>query len=51
MGEEELRSIFRDFEPGASNLITQEEFLLFFAKVSRTITNGVFDQLVEEMLS
>ena len=51
LGDEELRSIFRDFEPGASNLITQEEFLLFFAKVSRTITNGVFDQLVEEMLS
>lgn len=51
LGEDELRSIFRDFQPGSDNLITEPEFLLFFAKVSRTIPNVVFDQLVKDMLS
>ena len=51
LGDQELKSIFRDFEPGADNLITEDEFLLFFSKVSRTIPNGVFEQLVRDMLS
>jgi hypothetical protein len=51
LGDEELTSIFRDFQPGLDNTITQPEFLLFFAKVSRTIPNQVFDQLVADLLS
>ena len=51
LGEEELKSLFRDFQPDGNNLITEPEFLLFFAKVSRTIPNQVFDQLVADLLS
>ena len=33
LGEAELRSIFRDFQPDGDSLITEPEFLMFFAKV------------------
>ncbi|GAX81777.1 hypothetical protein CEUSTIGMA_g9205.t1 [Chlamydomonas eustigma] len=50
LGQEELHSIFKDFNPHSDNLIDLDQFLLFFAKVSRTITNYNFEELVKNML-
>mmetsp|Transcript_15079 Transcript_15079/g.32687 ORF Transcript_15079/g.32687 Transcript_15079/m.32687 type:complete len:163 (-) Transcript_15079:10-498(-) len=51
LGDAELRSIFSDFQPSSSdNLIGLEEFLVFFAKVSRTIPNAPFDLLIKELM-
>lgn len=51
LGGDELASIFSDFKPGADNLITQDEFVKFFSRVSRTITNPQFEAMVKEMMS
>ncbi|KAG2501852.1 hypothetical protein HYH03_000350 [Edaphochlamys debaryana] len=51
LGAEELSSIFRDFKPASDNLVTQDEFLVFFSRVSRTITNEQFETMVKEMLT
>jgi Ca2+-binding EF-hand superfamily protein len=51
LSADELRSIFTDFKPGADNLITQDEFITFFSRVSRTISNSDFDALVNDMLA
>lgn len=48
---DELRSIFVDFKPNEDNLITREEFITFFSRVSRTITNKDFDALVVDMMA
>ncbi|GFR39780.1 hypothetical protein Agub_g265 [Astrephomene gubernaculifera] len=51
LGAEELTSIFSDFKPGSDNLINQEEFLVFFSRVSKTITNSQFEAMIKEMIS
>ncbi|PNH12933.1 hypothetical protein TSOC_000157 [Tetrabaena socialis] len=51
LGADELSSIFSDFRPGSDNLISQEEFLVFFSRVSKTITNAQFEAMVEEMIN
>ncbi|PNW88558.1 hypothetical protein CHLRE_01g034550v5 [Chlamydomonas reinhardtii] len=51
LGPEELSSIFTDFKAGSDNLITQEEFLVFFSRVSKTITNEQFESMVKEMIN
>jgi len=50
LGQEELQSIFKDFNPHGDNLINQDQFVLYFAKVSRTITNNSFEELVRNMM-
>uniref|UniRef100_A0A7S0S0D9 EF-hand domain-containing protein n=1 Tax=Chlamydomonas leiostraca TaxID=1034604 RepID=A0A7S0S0D9_9CHLO len=51
LGDEELASMFADFHPGEDNLVTLEQFLLFFSRVSRTIPNAAFDELVAELMA
>ncbi|KXZ55390.1 hypothetical protein GPECTOR_3g516 [Gonium pectorale] len=51
LGSEELTSIFADFKPGQDNLVTEEEFLVFFSRVSKTITNAQFEAMVKEMIN
>ncbi|GLC43284.1 hypothetical protein PLESTB_001489900 [Pleodorina starrii] len=51
LGAEELGSIFSDFKPGSDNLITQDEFVKFFSRVSKTITNAQFEAMVKEMMN
>lgn len=51
LGDQELKSIFRDFKSQGGNVINLDEFLTFFAKVSRTIPNMQFDQLVSDLLA
>jgi hypothetical protein len=46
---EDLRLLFSDFKPASELFITQPEFLLFFSKVSRTISNKDFDAMIAEM--
>lgn len=46
---DELRSIFTDFKPGSDNLITQDEFVVFFSRISLTVTNAAFDAMVKEL--
>ena len=46
---DELQLIFRDFKPGTDNMVGREHFLAFFSKVSRTINNADFEELVAEM--
>lgn len=50
LSADELRSIFVDFKPNEDNLITREEFITFFSRVSRTITNKDFDDLINDMM-
>ena len=46
---EELTSIFTDVNPGSDNLISQEEFVVFFSRVSKTINNEAFDSMIKEL--
>ena len=51
--EDDLKSIFSDFNPKASetHMVTLDEFLGFFAKVSRTIPNHTFNLLIQDLLA
>jgi Ca2+-binding EF-hand superfamily protein len=51
LSADDLRSLFQDFKPASENFITFQEFLLFFSKVSSTITNKDFEDMVDEMSS
>lgn len=51
LNADELSSIFTDFKPGSDNLISQSEFLVFFSRVSKTITNAQFEEMVKELLA
>ncbi len=46
---DELQLIFRDFKPESDYMISQEQFLVFFSKVSKTLINEDFNAMVEEM--
>lgn len=52
LSEAELGTIFSDFNPSASSehMITQDEFLTFFSKVSQTINNRAFSDLISDLL-
>jgi Ca2+-binding EF-hand superfamily protein len=52
LSEEELGKIFSDFNPSASSehMISREEFLTFFSKVSTTINNRAFSDLISDLL-
>ncbi len=49
MSAEELRKLFADFKPAADGTIGMAEFLQFFARVSATMGNAQFTQMVNEM--
>lgn len=46
---EDLRGLFQDFKPSNEMYINLREFLVFFSKVSSTITNKDFAAMIEEM--
>lgn len=46
---DELQLIFRDFKPGSDYMVSEEQFLVFFSKVSKTLINRDFDDMVAEM--
>lgn len=46
---DDLRGLFQDFKPSHETFINQHEFLVFFSKVSSTITNKEFDSMIAEM--
>ena len=52
LSEEELSRIFSDFNPSAAfeHMITQAEFLTFFSKVSTSINNRAFSDLISDLL-
>jgi hypothetical protein len=43
------QALFRDFKPSNELFIALPEFLLFFSKVSRTITNKDFEAMIADM--
>lgn len=45
----DLKGLFQDFRPSHENFINQQEFLVFFSKVSSTVTNKEFDEMITEM--
>ncbi|GBF89141.1 flagellar associated protein [Raphidocelis subcapitata] len=47
----DLRALFRDFKPGDDQLVGLQQFLAFFGRVSRTMTNKDFDSMIKEMSS
>lgn len=49
LGMEDLRQIFKDFKTSDENYITKNEFLMFFSKMSKTITNKDFASMIQEM--
>eukprot|EP00879_Flechtneria_rotunda_P007847 GHRR01008223.1.p1 GENE.GHRR01008223.1~~GHRR01008223.1.p1 ORF type:complete len:164 (+),score=42.34 GHRR01008223.1:222-713(+) len=46
---DELRALFQDFKPSNEHYINLKEFLMFFSKVSSTITNRDFASMVDEL--
>ncbi|KAK9811864.1 hypothetical protein WJX72_011393 [[Myrmecia] bisecta] len=46
----ELRQIFDDVDTRQDSLITIDEFLGFFGKVSQRLSNAAFDNMVQQML-
>jgi len=50
LSETELMEVFRDFDTSGDNMISQEEFLLFFSRAVSNMDNAEFDALVMEML-
>mmetsp|Transcript_13167 Transcript_13167/g.31189 ORF Transcript_13167/g.31189 Transcript_13167/m.31189 type:complete len:92 (+) Transcript_13167:159-434(+) len=51
LSERELRDIFQDFDRSQDDFVTKDEFLAFFAKISRKQKNAEFDTMVNEMMS
>lgn len=45
----DLQGLFADFNPADTLFIKQDEFLAFFARVSATITNRAFADMIAEM--
>jgi hypothetical protein len=46
---DELQLIFRDFKPCSDYMVSEEQFLVFFSKVSKTLINQDFNDMVAEM--
>ncbi|KAG1663326.1 hypothetical protein FOA52_006285 [Chlamydomonas sp. UWO 241] len=51
LGDAELRSIFNDFAPQGGTAITLPEFFAYFAKVSCTMPNAAFTQLIKDLMT
>lgn len=49
--EPDLRSMFTEFVPHGGTRISLPEFLAYFAKVSRTMTNAAFSTLVTDLMA
>lgn len=47
---EDLHQLFKDFQPAGDNMIGRQEFFAFFARVSRTMSNPDFEEMVREMI-
>jgi hypothetical protein len=45
----DLQGLFADFRPSNEHFINQTEFLTFFSKVSSTISNREFGEMIAEM--
>ncbi|KIZ03041.1 flagellar associated protein [Monoraphidium neglectum] len=45
----DLKTIFKDFKPGQDHLVGLPQFLAFFSRVSRTINNKDFEEMIVEM--
>lgn len=48
--EEELREVFRDFDTSGDHQIDKEEFLAFFSRSVKALSNSEFDTMVGEMM-
>lgn len=48
--EEELREVFRDFDTSGDHQIDKEEFLAFFSRSVKALSNKEFDSMVGEMM-
>lgn len=46
---QDLQGLFQDFKPSNETYINQQDFLRFFSKVSNTITNAEFAEMIAEM--
>ena len=52
LSDEDMKTIFEDFRPdGLNMMITLDEFMTFFAKVSKSINNAAFEKLVQELMA
>lgn len=47
--EEELREVFRDFDTSGDHQIDKEEFLAFFSRSVKALSNAEFETMVGEM--
>jgi hypothetical protein len=48
--EEELREVFRDFDTSGDHQIDKEEFLAFFSRSVKVLSNKEFEVMVGEMM-
>lgn len=48
--EEELREVFRDFDTSGDHQIDKDEFLAFFSRSVKALSNKEFDAMVGEMM-
>jgi hypothetical protein len=50
LSDEELKSIFKDFDESLDNEIDQGEFVKFFSRTAGPMSNAQFEEMVEEMM-
>ena len=50
LSDEELKSIFKDFDESLDNEIDQGEFVKFFQPERGAMSNAQFEEMVEEMM-
>jgi|AntAceMinimDraft_12_1070368.scaffolds.fasta_scaffold181138_1 Ca2+-binding EF-hand superfamily protein len=48
--EEELREVFRDFDTSGDHQIDSAEFLAFFSRSVKALSNAEFDIMAAEMM-
>ena len=50
LGDEELKSIFKDFDESLDNEIDEGEFVKFFSRTAGPMSNAQFEEMVQEMM-
>jgi hypothetical protein len=43
--------MFGDMQPQENGLVNLQQFYIFFSKVSRTMSNSQFDELIRDLMS
>jgi hypothetical protein len=51
LNDTDLQSMFGDMQPTDNGLVNLQQFYIFFSKVSRTMSNSQFDELIKDLMS